>query len=69
MPEDGLVMMLALQLLASIVAAIGWWRVGRAPEPQAVRAAAYLSCAWFALFAALIAYLFDTDLVWFGLAR
>ena len=69
MPEDGLAIMLALQLLASIAAAMTWWRVGRAAEPAAIRLACYISCAWFALFAALVAYLFDTGLVGFSRPR
>jgi hypothetical protein len=69
MPEDGLAIMLTVQLVASIASAIAWWRVGRDANPKIMRAAAYLTCAWFAVFAALIAYLFDTDLIWFRPVR
>lgn len=68
-PEDGLAIMLALQLAASIATAIGWSLAARSPEPRAIRVAAFLTCAWFALFAGLLAYLFDTDLIWFVPSR
>ena len=69
MPEDGLALLLTLQLIVSIVAAIAWWRAARDLAPQAMRFASYVTCAWFALFAGAIAYLFDTDLIWFSSIR
>ncbi|MGE5564473.1 MAG: hypothetical protein ACM3ZV_14375 [Bacillota bacterium] len=69
MPEDGLAILLTLQLVLSIGAALAWWRAARDPSPGAVKLAAYVSCAWFALVAGAIAYLFDTDLIWFGAAN
>lgn len=66
MPEGGLALLLPLQLAVSIVAALAWRRVARDQAPQNVRLASYVSCAWFALFAGGIAYLFDTDFIWFS---
>ena len=69
MPEDGLALLLTLQLAVSIAAAVAWWQAAREETPQRIRLAAYVSCAWFALFAGTIAYLFDTDLIWFSSIR
>lgn len=69
MPEDGLALLLTLQLIVSIIAAVAWWRAARDPTAQAMRFASYVTCAWFALLAGAIAYIFDTDLIWFSSIR
>ena len=69
MPEYGLALLLTVQLAASIVAAIAWWRAARDETSRTISFAAYTTCAWFALLAGCIAYLFDTDLVSLSLFR
>lgn len=65
MSEEGLVILLALQLAASIVAAVAWWRAATSESSTTIKLGAFASCAWFALFAGIIGYLFDTDSIWF----
>lgn len=45
MPEDGLALLLTLQMIVSVVAAIAWWRSARDPTPQAMRFASYVAFA------------------------
>lgn len=66
MPEDGLVIFLILQLLASIAAAIAWFVAARGEKPSDLKIAAYVTGAWFAVLAGAIAYLFDTDMISFS---
>ena len=63
MSDTGFQILLFVQLATSLVAMIAWGRFWQVETPAALRLAGAASACWFAVAAALIAYLFDVELV------
>lgn len=57
--DPGLTILLAVQLALSLIAMWAWISVWRDRSLAVTKLAAATSAAWFAMFAALIAYVFD----------
>jgi hypothetical protein len=57
--DPGLTILLAVQLALSLIAMWAWISVWRERSLTVSRFAAAASAVWFAMFAALIAYVFD----------
>jgi hypothetical protein len=62
-PDPGLHILLTVQLALSLLAMWGWWRVSRDQEPARLKRAALFSAGWFLMFAVLIGYVYDVDLI------
>lgn len=64
MPADpGLHILLAVQLALSLLAMWGWWRVASDQASAVLKRAALFSAGWFLMFAALIGYVYDVDML------
>lgn len=57
--DPGIQILLAFQLALSVWAMWAWARVWQEEEPKRLKWAAGASACWFAMFAAIIAYLYD----------
>jgi len=59
--DPGIMILLTLQLVTAVIAAIAWALAWQSPNPVRLKWAAAASAFCFAVLAAVVAFLFDTS--------